>query len=391
MKTFTTIIVVLFTGTLIAAEPEWLTTGQFAWKSSKPVISPEERTDDPCFSVKDPTVVFHGGKYHIFMTIRSEKRTHQIEYVSFADWKNADKAERHILKMHPGYFCAPQVFYFSPQTKWYLICQASDPAWKEETGAEFGAAFSTTDDISRPDSWSPLKPLGAKRVGENAGLDFWVICDAEKAYLFFTTLDGRMWREETTLGAFPKGWSEPELALHDDVFEASHTYKIKGSGKYLTVIEAQGGPAWRYYKAYLADSPDGVWKPLAATREKNFAGKNNVKFPAGGVWADSISHVELIRAGFDERLEIDPENLTLLYQGVLDGDTSGKVYGQIPWRLGLLKFFKPAENFFKPAENISTDDAARGFSPGKRASSMRNIGTGLGTRVSRPHSSAGRT
>jgi len=76
---------------------------------------------------------------------------------------------------------------------------------------------------------------------------------------------------------------------------------------------------------------------LSATREKNFAGKNNVQFPAGDAWADSISHVELIRSGFDEKLEIDSENLMLLYQGVLDADTGGKPYGQIPWRLGLLK------------------------------------------------------
>jgi hypothetical protein len=62
-----------------------------------------------------------------------------------------------------------------------------------------------------------------------------------------------------------------------------------------------------------------------------------VTFFDGNAWADSISHVELIRAGFDERLEVDPDNLTLLYQGVLDKDKEGKPYGQIPWRLGLLK------------------------------------------------------
>ena len=324
---------------LQAAESEWVTNGKFQWKSSAPLVAPADRPDDPCFSVKDPTVVHHGGRYHVFVTIRSEKKTHQIEYLTFADWKDAAQAERHILKVQSGYFCAPQVFYFTPHKKWYLICQASDPAWAEEMGGEYGygAAFSTTDDISKPDSWSPLKPLGAKRVSDNAGLDFWIICDAKKAHLFFTTLDGRMWREETLLDQFPKGWSEPKLAIQDDIFEASHTYKIKGSEKYLTVVEAQGGPAWRYYKAYIADMLDGEWRPLATTHEKNFAGKNNVTFPAGNAWADSISHVELIRSGFDEHLEIDPNNLKLLYQGVLDKDTSGIPYGQIPWRLGLLE------------------------------------------------------
>ena len=339
MRLLLTLCCILSVATLQAAEPEWLNDGKFQWKSSGPLVAPEQRAGDTLFSVKDPTVVFHGGKYHVFVTIRGEQRSHQIEYIAFADWKDAAKAERHILKMHPGYFCAPQVFYFTPHKKWYLICQASDPSWAEQNGNEhgYGAAFATTDDIAKPDSWSPLKPLGAKKVGDNAGLDFWIICDAKKAHLFFTTLDGRMWREETTLEQFPKGWSKPKLAIQDDIFEASHTYKIKRNEKYLTVVEAQGGPAWRYYKAYLADTLDGEWRPLATTREKNFAGKNNVTFPTGNAWADSISHVELIRSGFDEHLEIDTNNLKLLYQGVLDSDTSGIPYGQIPWRLGLLE------------------------------------------------------
>ena len=340
MRTLNTIAVILFTGALVAAEPNWMTHGRFDWSSTEPLFSPEQRPGDTLFSVKDPTVVVHGGKYHIFVTIRGEKRSHQIEYISFTEWKELHKAQRHILTIHPGYFCAPQVFYFTPHKKWYLICQASDPGWKNEYDAEYGAAFSTTDDISEPESWSHLKPLEAKRVSGNAGLDFWIICDETKAHLFFTTLDGKMWREETPLNRFPEGWSEPKLAIQDDIFEASHTYKIVGSEKYLTVVEAQGGPAWRYYKAYLADTLDGQWQPLAATKEKNFVGKNNVKFPAGNSWADSISHVELVRTGYDEKLEIDPNDLMLLYQGVLDKDTSDKPYGQIPWRLGVLKLTK---------------------------------------------------
>jgi hypothetical protein len=42
------------------------------------------------------------------------------------------------------------------------------------------------------------------------------------------------------------------------------------------------------------------------------------------------------RAGNDQRLEVDPDDLRFLFQGVLDKDRKGKVYGQIPWRLGIL-------------------------------------------------------
>ena len=215
--------------------------------------------------------------------------------------------------------------------------QASDESWEPK----YQAAYSTTRTIADPSSWSKLKPLGARPAGQKAGLDFWIICDEKKAHLFFTTLNGRMWREETTLAKFPAGWSKPVLAIRGDIFEASHTYALKGLGKYLTVVEAQGGRGWRYFKAYLADRLEGPWKPLAATKAKSFASMANSRHPEPR-WTDCISHGELLRAGRDQRLEVDPANLRFVFQGVLDKDRAGKPYGRIPWRLGLLEPAAPA-------------------------------------------------
>lgn len=314
-------------------EPAWLKTGIFKWTSSPPLVAPARRAVDPPHSIKDPTVVFFGGKYHLFCTIRSKVRTHQIEYLSFADWPAADEAERHVLTVSDGYFCAPQVFFFTPHNRWYLIYQATDAT---KTPPYFGPAFSTTDDISRPDSWTkpawlyPEKPKNLK-----GWIDFWVICDEAHAYLFFTSLDGRMWRARTRLADFPKGFDEPVLCLQADIFEASHTYKLKGLDKYLTLVEAQDSGR-RYYKAYLADRLDGAWKPLADTRERPFASRANVQ-QAPPAWTDSISHGELIRTGHDQRLEVDPAKLRFLYQGVSDRDKAGKGYGDIPWKPGMLE------------------------------------------------------
>ncbi|MGQ9575337.1 MAG: non-reducing end alpha-L-arabinofuranosidase family hydrolase [Thermoguttaceae bacterium] len=311
---------------------EDLLAGRFQWTISQPLVAPAQRPEDPCYSVKDPSVVFHQGRWHLFCTIRSVRRSHQIEYLSFADWKEADAAPRHLLQVHDGFYCAPQVFFFAPHRKWYLICQASDKSWKPE----YGAAYSITTDIADPASWSRLKPLDARPADGKAGLDFWVICDAQKAHLFFTTLDGRLWREQTRLADFPAGWSEPKLAIQGDLFEASHTYRLKGLDQYLTVVEAQGGHGWRYYKAYLADRLEGPWRPLAATKDHAFASLANAQ-SAGPRWTDSISHGELLRAGVDQHLEVDPANLRFLFQGVSDQARAGKPYGQIPWRLGMLE------------------------------------------------------
>jgi hypothetical protein len=145
-----------------------------------------------------------------------------------------------------------------------------------------------------------------------------------------------MWRSRTAIEQFPKGWSDPVVALQGDIFEASHTYRLKGQEGYLTVVEAQNGHGWRYYKAYVGERLDGAWQPLAATRDQAFASLRNVSQPEKR-WTDAISHGELIRAGVDERLEVDPARLSFLFQGVLDEDRRGKNYGEIPWRLGLLE------------------------------------------------------
>lgn len=323
----------------IAAPPSsFLEDGGFAWQTGPAVQSPASRAADPCFSVKDPTVVRFGDRWHLFTTIRSEKRTHQIEYSSFADWPEADRATRKILGFNSGYFCAPQVFYFTPHQRWYLLHQASDT----NRAVALQPAFSTNTKIEDSAGWSAPQFLYDAHPRTVPGwIDFWIICDDAKAHLFFTSNNGLMWRAETTLDRFPKGWSDPQVVLRDDLFEASHTYRLRGveSPRYLTVVEAQAGVR-RYYKAYTSDRLDGSWKPLAGTKDRPFAGSANVSFSCP-TWAESISHGELLRAGFDEHLEVDPSHLRFLFQGALDSEMSGRPYGRIPWRLGLLERIEP--------------------------------------------------
>ncbi|HYV29465.1 MAG TPA: non-reducing end alpha-L-arabinofuranosidase family hydrolase [Candidatus Eisenbacteria bacterium] len=310
-----------------------LLAGKFDWTFGPPLVSPVVRPEDPCISMKDPSIVRFGNRWHLFCTIRSPKRSHQIEYLSFEDWKNADAAPRHVLKISDGYFCAPQVFYFSPQRKWYLIFQTSDPSRKPA----LQPAWSTTTNLADPDSWTkPTLLFAAQPDNVKAWIDFWVICDDLEAHLFFTSNNGLMWRAETKLADFPSGWTTPRVVLRGDIFEASHTYRLKGLNKFLTLIEAQNGNR-RYYQAYLADRLDGEWQPLAATKDKPFASPANAH-DAGQHWTDSFSHGELLRAGFDQNLEVDPATLRFLFQGVTDQAMAGKKYGEIPWRLGVLEF-----------------------------------------------------
>ncbi|RUL88905.1 glycoside hydrolase family 62 [Tautonia sociabilis] len=278
-------------------------------------------------------MVFFEGRWHVFMTVKLPGRS-AIEYCSFERWEEADKAERTILEICPtSYYCAPQVFYFAPHDRWYLIYQVGGMPGQ----TRMWVAYSTTETIADPGSWTQARPIldgGPEDPREAGGLDYWIICDDERAFLFLTSSGGRMWRLWTDLDAFPTGFSHCELALQAEIFEASHTYRIKGQDRYLTIVEQDGT---RYYKAYLADRLDGPWTPVADSADRPFAGSANIR-PGPGVdaWTDNVSHGELIRDGVDQTLTIDPDHLRFVFQGMLDSEKAGKPYGAYPWRIGIL-------------------------------------------------------
>ncbi|MEA1952178.1 MAG: non-reducing end alpha-L-arabinofuranosidase family hydrolase, partial [Planctomycetota bacterium] len=337
---------------------------QSRWTVSGPLVGPVNHGGDLCYSIKDPSIVRYDGRWHLFCTIRGKERTHQIEYLSFADWKDANRAKRHLLDLTEEYYCAPQVFFFSPRKKWYLIYQVRDPS----RSPSLQPAYSTSDDLSEPKSWSKPKLLFDEHPANvSMWIDFWVICDGRKAHLFFTSHAGWMWRSETQLSDFPSGWSEPKVVLKGDIFEAGHTYRIKGTDRFLTLIEARdagagyagagyagaGDQERRYFKAFTADRLDGDWSLLG---DGPFVSPRNVRY-LGPHWTDSFSHGEFLRAGYDQTLEIDPHNLRILFQGVKTGTEPDQNYGKIPWKLGILARDSSA--------TMNQPDAASPRKPGK--------------------------
>ena len=44
------------------------------WQYSAPLIEPEQRETNPSHAQKDPTVVFHGGRWHVFMSVKLPKQ-----------------------------------------------------------------------------------------------------------------------------------------------------------------------------------------------------------------------------------------------------------------------------------------------------------------------------
>jgi hypothetical protein len=244
-------------------------------------------------------------------------------YLNFSDFSEADSAPQVSMGNKPsGDSVAPQVFYFSPHNMWYLISQ-------------WGAKYSTNTDISNPDTWTAPQSL-LSNSAKTDGLDYWVICDEAYCHLFFSGDDGNLYRSKTTIDNFPS-FSGYEIVMSDEVeklFEAANVYKVEGKDMYLLLNEAMDP---RYFRSWTATSLDGPWVPLADQQSAPFAGPVNVSYE-GKTWNNGISHGELIRSGYDEKLEINPCNMQFLYQGFDPEDVAPNTdYTRLPYRLGLLK------------------------------------------------------
>ncbi|MBN1696748.1 MAG: hypothetical protein JW881_04480 [Spirochaetales bacterium] len=304
----------------------------FAWESSGILINPKSDERHTPVSIKDPTIVFFEGKWHIYATIYdTAAKTWSMVYLSFSDWSEADTATQYYMDANPalrGYKCAPQVFYFKPQKKWYLIYQSQPPT------------YSTADTLGGPSEWSAPKYFYKRKPEGAPGLwiDYWIICDEANAYLFFSGDDGKLYRSQTKVKDFPEGFGEITVVMsfpeRRDLFEGCCVYKIKGRNRYLLLNECANSSWRRYYKAFISDSIDGTWYELAPSYDEPFCGGANVTFPDGvEPWTRDFSHGELLRAGYDQTMTIDDGNLRFLYQGSTGSASS---YELIPWSLGLL-------------------------------------------------------
>ncbi len=290
----------------------------FSWTSTDPLITPHNAD---WASIKDPTIVKYNNQYHLFATVFNTARNGWGGiYTSFSDWSQADSAQQVDMSTTPaGSSVAPQVFYFEPQNKWYLIYQ-------------WGAKYATNSDIGNPSGWSA--PQSLLRGGPGRGLDYWVICDDKNCYLFFSGDDGNLYRSKVSIDKFPN-FSGYEVVMSDSVvgrlFEASNVYKVDGTNKYLLLVEAYGP---RYFRSWTSTSLDGPWTALANTQSNPFAGAANVTFN-GTQWTDDISHGEMIRSGYNQKMTINACNMQYLYQGV-DPNSGEKDYNKLPYKLGLI-------------------------------------------------------
>jgi len=292
----------------------------FEWTSTGPLAEPK---NSGAKSLKDFSVTKYNGNYLVYATTANGEWNGFVStFGSFDEWANAEQS------YIPG-LVAPTIFYFTPKDTWVLAYQ-------------WGFKYSTSKTPDDPSSWSPTQSLltGDPTGGRGTGpIDQTVICDDSNCYLFFCDDAGGVYRGSMPIGQFPGAFSNVTRIMDQPtsvIFEGVQVYSIKGSSGYLMIIENNGT---RFFRAWTADTLDGEWTPLegASSEQQPFAGRNNVSWP-DGQWTNDISHGDIVRENPSEKMEIDPCNLQMVYQG--RDPNQNPAYIDLPYRPGLLTLVK---------------------------------------------------
>lgn len=336
---------------------------KYHWTVCKTILTagPEGALDD--IAVKDPSIVFFDGRWHLFYTTKRRKIARgglstatSLAYVSAPSLEELNGAQRFELneagRLCPKFLCAPQVFFFRPHALWYMILQVPVPGLTAHQ-----AVFMTNSDIGDPFGWSKPEVFTFQRKLSMFWIDFWVICDDTHAHLFYTDHDGRMFRQEAPLERFPFGFGVEELAVEERgvdgrgpwrLHEASHIYRVKSTGRYLALLEAVRPhplePSYwdsrcRFMFAMAADNLRGPWRRVEGDANQFWGDPKNL-YNEDGTPSDygQFSHPEAIRSGHDERLEVENDRPPMLLQSFDASEIDEHFrYDHLPWELVLAR------------------------------------------------------
>ena len=286
------------------------------WNVSAPFFSARIDHSLDNVAVKDPSIVYYQGKYHLFYTAKSKTNS-------------------------------------GNKTRFRTGCAYASAGTLDKLND------AKRINIENVYGWSEAKEINTGKSDDGFWIDFWVICNEHHAYLFYSGQNGSLFRLDCPLNTFPEGFSksQPKIALSQQdadnsgswkMFEAAHIYYVKKENRYLALLEgAYQHPVRtgdvdsrnRFIFGMTADSLNGKWERIEFEKDEFLAEAKNL-FSEDGSRSHytQVSHPELIRSGFNQKLEIENFDLTMVFQS-FDGSEipDSYHYNELPWELALMK------------------------------------------------------
>lgn len=319
------------------------------WRDDGIVFRPRTEQFDNT-AVKDPSIVYADGQWHLVYTyvyLQGDQQRYGIGYTCAKDLHALDVSPRHDLGYlsYDGYpLVAPQIFYFAPDNRWYLVAQVhhdGDPRYQ--------AAFCTNTQIDNPDGWTIPAILASEEQlpDVRTAIDFWIICDDHNAYLCFSDQQASVWSLATDISSFPAGFGNPRVMVTDttdewELHESAHVYYRADQSRYLMIVEGILKPKDNFRLtldrcmiAYEADTMNGPWQRIDPHAGRFWADRTNVVDARNAVDWRPVSHPELIRGGCDQRCEIVGP-ICMLSQTLITKPTT-TTYSHLPWELRILQ------------------------------------------------------
>jgi len=319
------------------------------WHDRGRLLAPDPLIPFAARAVKDPSIVYYDGAWHLFYTALSLGGDRSLGYMRSPSLAAFTPQRPHQLRFDPAMQpAAPFVFYHTEHALWYLIFQVVSPRRRS-----YIPVYATNVSLD-PATWSAPRALvpDTKHL-EKRRIDFWIIADRTHFFLFYWDNVGGTWYVDCPRDRFPLGFERERRVLSIveptwEIHEAGCIYWVTDQAMYLLLVESTLADTttgrrlypderqYRFYAALTARDPRGPWYLVD---NPFFARVEDIQTPGPHRWMRNVSHGEVLRSNISETPSITSHNVRFLIQSQPEPfmPAASFRYADLRWDLGLIE------------------------------------------------------